>query len=134
MNILIGTHGKFGKELIQSAEMIVGKMENISCVSLLPEMSFEDFMNEADQKLASFEGPTIALVDLFGGTPCNVLTVLSRKYQYEVITGVNLPMLIDLSLKCQSIEDVSDSKLLVAQAIETLKESAVHSNARLEEM
>ena len=42
LNIIIGTHGRFGEEIIKSAEMIVGKMENVRAVSLLPEMSFEE--------------------------------------------------------------------------------------------
>lgn len=63
LNIIIGTHGRFGEEIIKSAEMIVGKMENVRAVSLLPEMSFEEFMKQVKDILAELEGETIALVD-----------------------------------------------------------------------
>lgn len=85
--------------------MIVGKMESVHVCSLLPELSFEDYLKSVDNKLSELEGYTIALVDLFGGTPCNTFTVLSKKYNYDVVTGLNLPMLIDLYLKLSSIED-----------------------------
>lgn len=41
--ILIGTHGYFGEELLKSAEMIIGKIENVSVFSLAPTMSFEEY-------------------------------------------------------------------------------------------
>ena len=43
-NIVIGTHGRFGEELVNSARMIAGALENVQCCSLLPEYSFEDYM------------------------------------------------------------------------------------------
>ena len=43
-NIVIATHGRFGEEIVKSAEMITGKMENVQVLSLLPTMSFEDYM------------------------------------------------------------------------------------------
>ena len=78
LNIIVGTHGHFGEELVKSAELITGKMEGVRTLSLLPEMSFEDFMKNAEEVLSTTEKPYVVLVDLFGGTPCNVLTVLSK--------------------------------------------------------
>lgn len=46
-NIVIGTHGRFGEELVNSARMIAGALENVQCCSLLPEYSFEDYMKLA---------------------------------------------------------------------------------------
>jgi len=131
INIVIGTHGRFGEELIKSVEMIIGSLEQVYCVSLLPSKSFEEFMNETDSVFAKLEGPTIALVDLFGGTPCNVFTVLTKKYNHQVIAGLNLPMLIDLYLKN---DDEASEKIdeLVENCIEVLKASAVHTNERLQ--
>lgn len=130
MNIIIGTHGRFGEELVNSAQMICGPLENINCFSLLPEMSFEDFMKEADKQIEAMDGPVVAVVDLFGGTPCNVLTVLSKKYGYDVITGVNLPMIIELYLKTNVLENY-DKRRIVEEIIETAKESVVCSNEKL---
>lgn len=130
VDIIIGTHGQFGEALKASAEMIVGKMDQVTCVSLLPEMSLEDYMAKASAVLETCGDQVIVLVDLFGGTPSNVFSALSRKYHHHVVTGLNLPMLIDLYLKV-SAQLESDSALLVEGCLETLKESAVYTNERL---
>lgn len=133
LNIIIGTHGRFGEELVKSAELIAGKMETVKTVSLLPQMSFEDFMKQAEEVLTSTEKPYVVLVDLFGGTPCNVFTALSRKYGYDVVAGVNLPMLVDLYVKTLSMDDADiNTDTLAEECIETLKESGVHTNKQLD--
>ena len=86
-NIVIGTHGRFGEELVKSASMIAGDMSHVKTCSLLPEYSFEDYMKAATELLDGLDdGFTIVLVDLYGGTPCNTFTVLSQKYHYDVLT------------------------------------------------
>lgn len=133
LNIIIGTHGRFGEELVKSAELITGKMETVQVVSLLPTMSFEDFMHQAEDVLSNTEKPYMVLVDLFGGTPCNVFTVLSRKYNYDVVAGVNLPMLVDLYVKTLSMDDADiNTDTLAEECVETLKESGVHTNKQLD--
>lgn len=129
-NIVIGTHGRFGEELVRSAQMIAGEMKQVVTCSLLPEYSFEDYMKLVDGTLAKLEGFTIVLVDLYGGTPCNTLTVLSRKYGYPVLTGLNLPMLIDLYLKLTNAPEI-DVEQLVKETMETLRTSCVHTNEQL---
>lgn len=130
-NIVIGTHGKFGEELVNSAQMIVGMMKHVTCCSLLPEYSFEEYMHLIDKTMSEQESFTIVLVDLFGGTPCNVFTVLSRKYKYQVLTGLNLPMLIDLYLKLSNMNETLDEALLLKETMQTLQESCVHTNKQL---
>lgn len=121
-NIVIATHGKFGEELLKSAEMIVGKIHNAYSLSLLPEMSFEDFMNEANKLLERLEGETFVFVDLFGGSPSNVMTVLIKKYQCHVFTGLNLPIFIDFYLKINSIENKD-----IQEVIEDLQNTGINS-------
>lgn len=130
LNIVIGTHGKFGEELIKSAEMIAGKMDNVQAVSLLPMMSLEEFMQTVDTLLNTLEGPTLALVDLYGGTPCNVFTALTKKYNHNVITGLNLPMLLNLYINVSG-EETLDMDEIINNCIKDLKESSVHTNRML---
>ena len=122
--ILIGTHGRFGEELVSSAEMIMGKMEHVECCSLLSGMSFEEYAASVEQILSKFPGETLCLVDLFGGTPSNVMTALSRKYNTQVVTGLNLPMLIEVYMNHSdlSIEDLAEL------ALSSLSESGKHIN------
>lgn len=132
INIIVATHGRFGEELVKSAEMIAGKMENVQNLSLLPSMSLEEFMAEADAMLAKTEKPLIVLVDLFGGTPCNVMTALSRKYNYDVVTGVNIGMLIELYVSTLSMADEEiDTDQLAENCLATLQETGVHTNKQL---
>lgn len=134
LGIIIGTHGHFGEELVKSTELVTGKMENVQVVSLLPGMSFEDFMKQAENAIEKAPKPFMVLVDLFGGTPCNVFTVLSQKYGYDVVAGVNLPMLADLYIKTMMLdEDDIDTNRLAEECVKAIQKSGVHANKRLEE-
>lgn len=93
--IIIGTHGRFGEELIKSAEMIIGKIDNVKVFSLLPDMSPEEYSNDIESILKELPNRTLCLTDIFGGTPFNTFAILSKKYGNEVVTGLNLPMLIE---------------------------------------
>ncbi|KAF1305145.1 PTS sugar transporter subunit IIA [Candidatus Enterococcus willemsii] len=129
-SIIIATHGRFGEELVKSAEMIIGSTTDVYNVSLLPEKSFEDFMAEVEKILKRLNGKVIALVDLFGGTPSNVLTVLTKKYKYKVITGVNLPMFIELYMQNSTGTVVYDE--LVTNALENGATNIICTNDQLE--
>ncbi|MGG5314839.1 PTS sugar transporter subunit IIA [Enterococcus sp. AZ072] len=132
LNIIVATHGRFGEELVNSAEMIAGATENVYTLSLLPEKSFEDFYQEATALFAELEGPTIALVDLFGGTPSNVLTVLTQKYEHKVLSGLNLPLFIDLYMR-GTMAEMIDLDELVKDSFTVFNESLVLTNERLED-
>lgn len=131
LNIIVATHGRFGEELVKSAEMIIGVTENVYNLSLLPEKSFEDFYGEVKQIFEKIDGPTIALVDLFGGTPSNVLTALTKQYDHKVLSGVNLPLLIEVYMKGQAAENI-DIDQIVQEGFHVFNESMILTNERLE--
>lgn len=129
MKIILGTHGNLGKELVNSASMILGELKGVDVASLQPGMSFEDFIAEAEAKVkAAGDEHVIVLVDLFGGTPSNVFSALTRKYDIDVITGANLPALISLYTSLDSGEPADQ---LVSETVLAIRESAVHTNERL---
>lgn len=131
LNIIVATHGQFGEELVKSAEMIIGPMQNVYNLSLLPEKSFEDFYQEARAIFAEIEGPTIGLVDLFGGTPSNVLTALTKQYEHKVLSGVNLPLLIEVYMQGMNAESIDLDKVIQA-GFTSFNESMILTNERLE--
>jgi PTS system mannose-specific IIA component len=99
IGILITTHAALGIELIKAAEMIKGEMPSVMHISIDQKSSMEEIKNEisaAIKKLDQGEGVLI-LTDLFGGTPANVSLSFMREGKVEVVTGVNLPMLLKLS-------------------------------------
>lgn len=132
IKIVVATHGNFGKEIIQSAGMLVGDISKITSLSLMPGMSFEDFVNDARDILTKNKDEQIlCFVDLFGGTPSNTMTALTREFQMNVITGLNLPMLIDACLKIQSGE--TNLAKLTAEEHKAGQDSVVITNEKLEE-
>jgi PTS system mannose-specific IIA component len=96
INVVLVTHGDFGEAVIRAAEMIVGPQENLRAVALLPEESPAGFGDKLDAALADLDGQdTLLLIDLFGGTPCNVSSRKVLQANTEVITGMNLAMVIE---------------------------------------
>lgn len=96
--IIILTHGLFGEELINSQTMITGETNGLKSFSLLPEMSIEELYKNVDKYIKTIDTPLIVLTDLIGGTPNNVAVQLSNKHDMTIISGVNLPILIELVL------------------------------------
>ena len=131
LNIVVATHGKFGEELIKSAEMIVGEMEGVKSVSLMPGMSFEEFLQQAEAIVSDLGENTLVLVDLYGGTPCNVFSALTKKYNHQVLTGLNLPTLVDLYINNNDNDNVDINEAL-NNCMSVLKESCVHTNSMLD--
>ncbi len=129
VNIILATHGPLAKALLDSAEMIYGEMD-IETVSLTPDMSFERFTEIASELLEKHEGDTLVLTDLFGGTPCNVFTALTRKYNHDVVAGINLPALIEVYSSSRS-NPCPTKEELIDLAVESIGASAVHVNARI---
>lgn len=130
IKIVVATHGNFGKELVRSAGMLAGDTSNIATLSLMPGMSFENFVKIAKEKLTHIkEEKILCLVDLFGGTPSNTMTALTKSYEMKVITGVNLPILIDTFLKVQS--GMEDLDKLTEAILKTAKEAVVVTNDKL---
>ena len=128
IGVLITTHGNLGSELIKAAELIRGNLKGIVHVSVDQTKGVEDLKKEistAIKKLDQGRGVLI-LTDLFGGTPSNLSLSFLKEGRVEVITGVNLPMLLklpdirdDMSLKefAQYIKEYGIKNISLASEI-----------------
>jgi PTS system mannose-specific IIA component len=99
IGVLITTHGGLGHELIKAAELIKGPLKGVVHISVDQTKGLEDIKKEisaAIKKLDQGKG-VIILTDLFGGTPSNISLSFLKEGKVEVITGVNLPMLLKLT-------------------------------------
>ncbi|MBC8449318.1 MAG: PTS sugar transporter subunit IIA [Chloroflexi bacterium] len=97
VNIVIISHGDLGDALIRATEMITGPTERLFSVPLLPDESPEGFGEKLAGVLREIEDEkTLVLIDLLGGTPCNVAARQVLQGNIECVTGVNLPMLLEL--------------------------------------
>ena len=102
IGVVVVTHGQLANELVNAAEMIVGDLPQFTAVSI----GWHDDVNDAREEIAQAiervragdgcEG-VLLLTDMFGGTPSNLGMAFLEKEGVEVITGVNLPMLIKLA-------------------------------------
>lgn len=97
IGLVVATHGKLGSELLESAQMIIGPVKNACSVSVTPEKSMEDVRSaiaEAVDQVGTDGRGVIIATDMFGGTPANVGMTFLEPQSVEILTGVNLPMLL----------------------------------------
>ena len=99
IGILVVTHGQLARELVTAAEMIVGEIPNVAQVSIGWHDDPDDAQREIREGIHRVEtgDGTVVLTDMFGGTPSNLSLAFLEKDRVEVVTGVNLPMLIKLA-------------------------------------
>lgn len=98
IGVVVVTHGQLATELLNAAETIVGGLPRFAAVSIGWHEDTEDARAEIAQAIARVtqDRGVLILTDMFGGTPSNLaMTFLGDTV--EVITGVNLPMLIKLA-------------------------------------
>ena len=97
IGIVVVTHGQLAGELVNAARTIVGDIPRIASVSIGWSDDMMSAREAIEKALAEVGGDqALVLTDMFGGTPTNVsLPFLSPRV--EIVTGVNLPMLIKLS-------------------------------------
>jgi PTS system mannose-specific IIA component len=114
IGVVLVTHGRLGVEFIAAVEHVVGKQAQMKTVSIGPDDNMEtrrteilDSVREVDKG----EG-VVVCTDMFGGTPSNLAISIMEHAKVEVVSGLNLPMLI---------------KLAAARTTETLKNAAVQA-------
>lgn len=99
---MIGTvlisHGRLAHELLRTAETIVGRIENTATVEMDAKTSMEEIhklIEGAIRNVDTGDG-VLLLIDMFGGTPSNIGLSFLGTHNVEIVTGVNLPMMIKL--------------------------------------
>lgn len=111
IGVLVATHGEMAKGLFDAIDMICGTQEKFSIVSLKRGQDAESFGEELGEKineLNSDEG-VIVLVDLLGATPMNQSALnLYKSDKVEVITGVNLPMVVTAAMERDCFSDIKE--------------------------
>lgn len=126
---MIVTHSDFGKGLVKAAEAIVGKQEQIRTVEVSPG---EPLSQVKEDCLAIFqevpEKGVLVLVDMVGGTPCNVVLPLLKDKKAEILTGVNLYMLLT-ALSYRGSLDLAD---LAARVLKNARNSVADAKALLQ--
>ncbi|MED5262514.1 MAG: PTS sugar transporter subunit IIA [Myxococcota bacterium] len=111
VGVVVVTHYRLGEEFLQALRLIVPEAPDFQTVAIEPDQpvsamyeSISKALKEADQG----EG-VLVLTDMFGGTPSNISLSFLHEHRVEVVTGVNLPMLIKLATLRdeKSVEDLA---------------------------
>lgn len=120
--IVIGTHGWAAEQLLKTAEMLLGEQENVGWIDFVPGENAETLIEKYNAQLAKLDTSkgVLFLVDTWGGSPFNAASrIVVDKERYEVIAGVNIPMLVETFM---ARDDDPSFDELVALAVETGRE------------
>ncbi|WP_416260142.1 PTS mannose transporter subunit IIAB [Gibbsiella quercinecans] len=120
--IIIGTHGTAAEQLLKTAEMLLGEQDNVAFIDFVPGENAETLIEKYTSKLSGLDtsGGVLFLVDTWGGSPFNAASRIAvDKEHYEVVTGVNIPMLVETFM---ARDDNPSFDELVALALETGRE------------
>ena len=125
---VIVSHGQVATELLAAAETVVGDLSHVVAVSIGWHDDVEAARNEIERaiKNVSQGRGVILLTDMFGGTPTNISAMFLKDGEVEIVTGVNLPMVIKLA---SNAKEVSLAEL--AQEIEDQGKQAIYRTSAL---
>jgi mannose PTS system EIIA component len=96
IGVLIVTHYRLAHEFLQALRLIIGEAEHFAAIGLDPGMSPEEMRAQIQKALHDVDQGhgVLVLVDMFGGTPSNLCLSFLEEGRIEVVTGLNLPMLV----------------------------------------
>lgn len=128
VGVLVVTHGNLAGELVQAARRIVGERRELQALAI----DWDDEVSAAGEALGSAiremdQGQgVLILTDMFGGTPTNISLSFLQEGKVEIITGVNLPMLIkfcnlrdreNLAVVAENIKEQGQKSIYVASDV-----------------
>lgn len=131
--IMIGTHGWAAEQLLKTAEMLLGEQENVGWIDFVPGENAETLIEKYQARLANMDSTqgVLFLVDTWGGSPFNAASrLVVDKPDYEVVAGVNIPMLVEILM---ARDDNPTFDELVALAVETGREGVKALKAKAPE-
>lgn len=115
--IIIVAHGKYGETMLRVAEAILGAQDDCAAIRVDAEHEVESAvrrLNDAVSRLDNGHG-ALVLTDMFGGTPTNLALSMLGKHKVEVVTGVNMPMLLK-AFESRDGADLSELAKMAAEA------------------
>lgn len=119
VGIILASHGEFANGILQSGAMIFGDQANVKAITLAPSDGPESLKAKMEEAVSTFENQdeVLFLVDLWGGTPFNQSNMLIEGHEdkWAIVTGLNLPMLIEAYASRMSMETAHEIASHVAK-------------------
>jgi mannose PTS system EIIA component len=100
IGVVVVTHCHLSEELVAAARLVVGEeLKQFEAVSIAPTEGSEEIRKKIVAAIRKVDGGrgVLILTDMYGGTPSNISLSFLEEKKIEVITGVNLPMLLKLA-------------------------------------
>ena len=131
VGVILVTHGQFGKHLLEAAQTILGPQEQCAHIAVEGAVDMATLLNDLKSTVKRMEkgDGVIILTDMFGGTPSNISLSLLQPGKVDVLTGVNLPMLLrilgmrdqELSQLAQNAKNAAIQGIVLAGEVLTRK-------------
>ncbi|CAM3143473.1 PTS sugar transporter subunit IIA [Sporolactobacillus spathodeae] len=97
VTVVIAAHGELAEALVHTASMIFGNMEDVASVTFKPGEGVENLLNKYSVIIPDTQKDVLFLVDLLGGSPYNAASrFVADKKNMDIVSGVNLPMLVEV--------------------------------------
>lgn len=133
IGFLVTGHGEFSKGLLSSINMIAGEQEGIEEVNFYENANLEEYEMHLKEKVESLldkNKGVIIFTDLLGGSPFRTAMMIASEFEHvEVVTGTNLPMLIEGT----ALKFTDDIQSIVDQLITIGREGVEHPQLDLDE-
>jgi len=128
INILLVTHGDFGKELLNSSEIIIGKIEDAESISFHSGENYEHLSKKVEEAIErlSKNNELIVFTDMYGGSPFNAVSKAMKNIKFHHITGINFPLFIDIAVNRNSYSMSEISEKIIKNG----KRSIVYVNEK----
>ncbi len=111
IGIVVVSHGLLSEQLVAAASLILGEAKNVKAITFMARESLEDLRNKTTEAANEFtEDGCIIFTDIMGGSATNVsIEIMKSRSDVFVVTGVNLPMLLDAinSRESLSLKDLA---------------------------
>ena len=119
---VVVSHGQVANELVAAAEAVVGNLSHITAVSIGWHDDVEMAKAEIERAIAQVDqgSGVLVLTDMFGGTPTNISAMFLKENEVEIVTGVNLPMVIKLASNNKDISLLELAKEVEGQGKEAI--------------
>ena len=116
VGIVLVTHGGLGQEMLRTAEGIVGPIEASRAVAIESRESMDQIREKMAQAIGEVDAGqgVLVLTDMFGGTPANLALTFLDERRVEVVTGVNLPMVLKLGTSRAEAATLSEAAHSIA--------------------
>ena len=133
ITVILVSHGGMAKGMVESTTMLIGEQPDLAFITFEPGDGVEDLTAKVEEKLkeALAGGEAIVMTDIPNGTPFNCVSRLMEHYRFRHLTGMNLPMVVDVV--SQLGEDASAEQLCEG-TLKPSREAMIDVNAWMKEL